>query len=309
MISLRRAVQGVLIGLLALVIGACAPAPDIPTLMALPSVTFTAVSTAAPDSATAVLATPVPQRVTATPVASSTPAPSALPTATPVPISELTVIPQRVVQALHTNCIPQTAEVRVIMAGPLANDAQVLLKWDYAGQFTSRPGTPMEALSPVEYRGALGPFERAQDVVYRAIVIQGREQIISEDYTLPVTECNAATPAATSPYGINRTATPTPAYGAELSVRAVSEALFTEVDTPLQVTISWQGGVPPYTISRVMPPRYGSLDGVGPVRVYIPPANFSGIDSFTYVITDGNEQASMGTLTIYIGVDPPTSEP
>lgn len=305
----RMGARVILLGLLVLAIGACAPTPDVPTLMVLPTITAAPLTSATPVPPTAQLATIAPLLPTATPVASSTPVPSPLPTGTPVPISDLTVLPDRLTQGLHSNCTPQTAEVRVNMAGPLPDDAQVLLKWDYSGQFTSRPGNAMEALSATEYRGTLGPFERAQDVVYRVIVIQGRSQEISEDYMLAVEECTASTPAPTSPYGIQRTATPTPTYGADLSVQATNQTVTTEVDTALQITLSWRGGVSPYTISRVIPPRYGVLDGVGPVRVYIPPANFSGIDSFTYVVTDGNGQASMGTITIYVGMEPPTDEP
>ncbi len=299
----------VLAGLL-LAAAACAPAPEIPTLMVLPSLTFTPVATVTspptlpPTSPPALLPTATP-----VPAVTSTPAPTEPPTPTVVPVADILLEAEALVQGLHANCVPQTVGVRVILAGPVGEDTQVLLKWDYEGRPSSRPGTPLERLSPNEFSGTLGPFERALPVLVRAIVSRGRAESLSGEYRLVVAVCDAPTPAPTSPYGIMLTATPTPTYGADLSVQAASLTLGTDRDTPLQVALTWTGGVPPYTLDRVSRPRYGTLDGTGPVRVYIPNPNFSGIDRFTFVVTDGNAQASMGTVTIYVGIEPPTAEP
>lgn len=294
-----------------LVSGACAPAPEIPTLMVLPTITASPVPTVTqPPDTPAPPPTAAPALPTATPVAPTGTATSTpLPTPTLVPISSILLNTDHLVQGLHDNCVPQVAEVRVLLAGPVGEDTQVLLKWDYEGQFTSRPGAPLERISPNEFTGTLGPFDRAQTVIYRAIVLRGQIQLLSDEIRLPVNACTAPTPAPTSPYGITRTATPTPTYGAELSVQAASQSVQTEADTPIQVPLTWTGGVPPYTIDRVTRPRAGTLDGVGPVRVYIPEPGFIGIDRFTFVITDGNAQASTGTITIYVGVEPPTPQP
>lgn len=297
----------VLAGLL--LAAACAPAPQIPTLMVLPSLTLTPVPTVTTPPTVPPTSPPVLPSATPVPVVTSTPAPTEPPTPTVVPVADILLEAETLVQGLHANCVPQAAGVRVILAGPVGEDTQVLLKWDYEGRPTSRLGTPLERLSPNEFSGTLGPFERALPVLVRAIVSRGRAEALSAEYRLVVEACEAPTPAPTSPYGNTLTATPTPTYGADLSVQAVSLTLGTDKDTPLQVPMTWTGGVPPYTLDRVSRPRYGTLDGVGPVRVYIPNSNFSGIDRFTFVVTDGNAQASMGTVTIYVGIEPPTAEP
>lgn len=303
---------GLLIGLL-LIGAACAPAPEIPTLMVLPSLTFTPVPTVTsppatptepPTGAPAVLPT-----ATFVPIATGTPIPTQPPTPTLVPVAEIVLEAEALVQGLHANCVPQSAGVRVILAGPVGEDTRVLLKWDYEGRPTSRLGTPLERVSPNEFSGTLGPFERALPVLVRAIVSRGRAEALSEEYRIAVEGCNAPTPEPTSPYGITLTATPTPTYGADLSVRAVPQVLGIDPDAPLQIVLSWTGGVPPYTLDRVSRPRYGALDGTGPVRVYIPNPGFTGVDRFTFVVTDGNAQASMGTITIYVGIEPPTPAP
>ncbi|GAB4575267.1 MAG: hypothetical protein Kow0077_25950 [Anaerolineae bacterium] len=289
---------------------ACAPRsqPVIPTLMVLPTLTFSPVPTVTQAPPTPLPTTPPVLLPTAT-RPSPTPTPGIQPTPTLAAISSVLVTPEQLVAGLHANCIPQMAEVRVVLNGPVGNDVQVLLKWDYVGRPTSRPGVPMTQASPNEFTATLGPFERDLNVTYRFVLLRGSQQAISEDYVLPVNECTAPTPAPTSPYSMVISPTPTPTYGAELSVKAISTTVQTDEETPVQIALGWTGGVPPYTIDRVMQPRYGALDGVGPVRVYIPNPGFKGIDSFTYAVTDGNGQASTGTITIYVGIAPPTPAP
>ncbi len=296
---------GVLLVGLALAAGACAPQPQIPTLMVLPSLTFSPVPTVTPPPTT-----PVPQLVLPSPTVTltRTPLPTAPPTPTLAGVLEVSALPERIVTSLHIACAPQTADVRAVLTGPLPGDAQVLLKWDYDGYPTSRPGDLMTRVTPFEFTGTLGPFDRAVDIVYRIVILRGRDQVLSEDYRLAVAECTAGTPVPTLP-GMVMSPTPTPTYGAALSVEAVSQNLATDPDVAVQVVLSWRGGVPPYTLDRVMQPRFGTLDGVGPVRVYIPGPGFTGIDRFTFVVTDGNGQASTGTIVLYVGVEPPTAVP
>ena len=55
-------------------------------------------------------------------------------------------------------------------------------------------------------------------------------------------------------------------------------------------------------------PTFGNLQHTGPTVVYTPPANFHGVDTFTYTIDDGNPASTaVGTVTLtVIGVnDPP----
>ncbi|NPV68165.1 MAG: hypothetical protein HPY64_13580 [Anaerolineae bacterium] len=287
-----------------LVLSACQGRPPIvvPTLLVLPSVTPTAVATAAP----LVTATPPPVLPTAT-FPTATPTLSPTPRPTLVSVASISHAPDQLVTGLHPGCQPQLAQVRAVLSAPA--EVQVLLQSYYIDRPTSRPGVPMQPLGPAEFAATLGPYTQAGTILYRVVVLRGGEQAISEDRTLEVLDCPNPTPLPTNRYGVSPTVTPTPPYGAALSVRAASQTVVLPPDTPTTIFLTWEGGLPPYVIDRVTQPRYGALDGAGPMRVYIPQPGFSGIDSFTFVVTDGNGQASMGTITLLVGIEPSVTPP
>ncbi len=289
--------------LVLLVLSACQSRPPIvvPTLAVLPSVTPTATSTVAPL---------LPPTATLPPVLPTATVPTATPSLTPtarptlVSVAEVSHIPPQLVTGLHAGCQPQMAQVRAVLSGQ-ATDIQVLLQSYYIDRPTSRPGVPMQPVGAAEYGATLGPYPQAGTIVYRVVVVRGGQQTISADQTLEVIDCPNPTPLPTNRYGVSPTVTPTPPYGAALSVRAIDQTVTVPPDTPTTIVLTWEGGLPPYVIDRVTEPRYGALDGAGPMRIYIPQPGFTGRDSFTFVVTDGNGQASMGTITLLVGSAPP----
>lgn len=58
-------------------------------------------------------------------------------------------------------------------------------------------------------------------------------------------------------------------------------------------------------------PAHGSLDGVAPDLSYTPDLNFSGTDSFTYLVNDGDSDSELATVTIFVGAvnHAPTANP
>jgi hypothetical protein len=53
-----------------------------------------------------------------------------------------------------------------------------------------------------------------------------------------------------------------------------------------------------YTI--VTPPALGTLSGAGAARTYVPQANVSGADSFTFVVSDGQVQSAAATVDVTV---------
>jgi len=303
---MRRARYALLLLIALLALSACQARPPIvvPTLAVLPSVTPTPVPTVAPlllATATAPAVLPTATFPIATPTLSPTPRP------TLAGVAGVSHAPAQVVTGLHPGCQPQVAQVRAALSGP-AGEARVLLQAYYADRPSSRPGTPMQAVAG-EYVGELGPFTRAGTILYRVVVLRGGEQTVSADQTLEVIDCPNPTPLPTNRYGVSPTMTATPPYGAALSVRAADQTITTPPDTPVTILLTWEGGLPPYVIDRVTQPRFGALDGAGPMRVYIPEPGFTGRDSFTFVVTDGNGQASLGTITLLVGIEPTAAPP
>ena len=54
------------------------------------------------------------------------------------------------------------------------------------------------------------------------------------------------------------------------------------------------------TYSIVTPPGNGTLSGTGANKTYTPTANYSGSDSFTFVVNDGKENSNIATVSITI---------
>lgn len=282
--------------LVLVMLAACAPrsAQVIPTVMVLPSPTDTAVPTVA-------LPTP-PPRATATflPTATfiqSTRVPTAQPTAPVTFVESLTVLNNPVVVASHDLCAPTTTRIAAVVLSSVPVQS-VLLNWTYTGRFSSRPGQPMTEVVETEYVLDLGPFEKPGSIIFWVAVrdINGRETI-SDEVSFQVQDCTQAT-ATETPYG--PTPTQTPPYGAEFSVKANELTIQVPYNTPVQITLSWQGGFVPFTVDQISRPQHGTLAGTAPVMIYTPNLDYTGSDFFTFRVTDVNRQASRGTVSIIV---------
>ena len=56
----------------------------------------------------------------------------------------------------------------------------------------------------------------------------------------------------------------------------------------------------PITYEVVNQVRFGQLNGVAPNLIYIPAANFNGVDSFTYRVNDGARNSELATVTLNV---------
>lgn len=113
--------------------------------------------------------------------------------------------------------------------------------------------------------------------------------------------CTAPEPLGTA-YDGPLPLTPTPPYGAALSIHAHDQQIGAFTGEPLAITLTWDGGFEPILL-EVFPPERGTLQGGGPARVYTSPPDYVGPDRFTFRLTDANGQASTGT--VYIQVSAP----
>ncbi len=293
-----RIAAGLLAGLLLL--ASCAPEPEIPTLMVLPTLAHTAVPTAAAPTITPLVLTRPPILPTATHF-TSTPRPTATPTTPPIVIRYVNVSVPVVVARYHDACIPATTGVRVFLTS-VSPIKTVSLKWNYQGRLDSVPGIPLRQESYTEFAGDMGPFPRPGTVVYWATAEDYAGNLATSPvYEIIVADCSASPPPPTPLPGIFPTITPT--YGEALSVHAANQVIEALADAPTSIVLSWEGGVPPYTVDRVMQPEHGRLTGAGVAWVYTPSAGFTGADSFTFRVLDGNNQASTGTITLNVSFD------
>ena len=97
--------------------------------------------------------------------------------------------------------------------------------------------------------------------------------------------------------------------GANDAPFAVPQAVSTLEDTALPITLNGtdaDGNALTYTI--VTGPTKGSLSGTPPSVTYTPSSNFSGSDSFTFLVNDGTVNSSVSTVSITVVAvnDPPT---
>jgi len=85
---------------------------------------------------------------------------------------------------------------------------------------------------------------------------------------------------------------------------AIAQSLGTPEETPLDITFSAtdvDSVVVGLAFQVIRAPEHGSLVGDGPRRRYVPSANFSGVDSFTFVASDGQATSEPATITITVG--------
>jgi uncharacterized repeat protein (TIGR03803 family) len=80
---------------------------------------------------------------------------------------------------------------------------------------------------------------------------------------------------------------------------ANAQAVTTTEDVAKAITLTGAGGSP-LTYNIVSGPKYGKLSGTGSARTYTPFANYSGSDSFTFVVTMGCVSSAPATVTITV---------
>ncbi len=74
-------------------------------------------------------------------------------------------------------------------------------------------------------------------------------------------------------------------------------------NTAQAVTLTGSGGTLTYTV--IAPPAHGTLTGTAPNLTYTPLANFSGSDSFTFLVNNGTSNSSPATVSIGIWAGQP----
>jgi predicted outer membrane repeat protein len=72
-------------------------------------------------------------------------------------------------------------------------------------------------------------------------------------------------------------------------------------DTPTAITLTAQGGLPPYEFSADAP-AHGTLTGAAPDLTYTPDPGYIGTDSFTFSVS-GSGEAATGTVSIEVVSD------
>jgi len=86
---------------------------------------------------------------------------------------------------------------------------------------------------------------------------------------------------------------------------ADDQSVTTEFETPVNITLGiWDADGDPVTWILVSGPTHGSLSGTGAARTYTPDDGFSGTDSFTFKVNDGQADSNIATVTITVGEDP-----
>jgi autotransporter-associated beta strand protein len=86
---------------------------------------------------------------------------------------------------------------------------------------------------------------------------------------------------------------------------AHSQSVSLVQNTPQAITLTGSGGTLTYTI--ISPPSNGILSGTAPNLTYTPTTNFSGSDSFTFLVNNGTSNSSPATVSIGIQAGQPVS--
>jgi hypothetical protein len=82
---------------------------------------------------------------------------------------------------------------------------------------------------------------------------------------------------------------------------AYSQSLQTNEDTPVNVTLGAKAPVGiRLTYKVVTPPQHGVLSGNAANLIYVPAANFSGSDSFSFMANDGMLDSNIATISINV---------
>ena len=90
----------------------------------------------------------------------------------------------------------------------------------------------------------------------------------------------------------------------------MSRSIGTGVDVPvsaiLQASDADGNGL---TLRIVSQAAHGTVGLSGTMATYFPEAGFSGVDTFTFAAWDGSTDSNLGTITVSVGVMPPTATP
>ena len=102
----------------------------------------------------------------------------------------------------------------------------------------------------------------------------------------------------------NPVPTPTPTTPpTNASPVANNQSRTTKVNTPLSITLTGSDSDTPQaqlTYRLVTPPQNGVLSGSGENVTYTPKADFTGEDSFKFVINDGNSDSNIATISLQV---------
>ncbi|MCU0514113.1 MAG: tandem-95 repeat protein, partial [Anaerolineae bacterium] len=87
-----------------------------------------------------------------------------------------------------------------------------------------------------------------------------------------------------------------PAHCQDLQVPDITQAVVSE--SPVALVLRPIGGRAPLTYSLTPPTAGGTVTGTAPNLTFTPAANFVGVVSFTYTVTDANNRTDTGTVTL-----------
>jgi hypothetical protein len=76
-------------------------------------------------------------------------------------------------------------------------------------------------------------------------------------------------------------------------------------NTPQPVTLTGSGGTLAYAI--LTPPAHGTLTGTAPYLTYTPAANYSGTDSFTFLVNNGTSNSNPATVSLGVWAGQPVT--
>ncbi|MBI3978179.1 MAG: tandem-95 repeat protein, partial [Chloroflexi bacterium] len=91
---------------------------------------------------------------------------------------------------------------------------------------------------------------------------------------------------------------------------AFSQSVSTTAGTAVTITLSAadaDGDALTYTV--VTAPGHGTLSGAAPSLTYSPAAGFAGVDTFTFVASDGNLESNTATVTVTVAAPPAPGGP
>lgn len=84
---------------------------------------------------------------------------------------------------------------------------------------------------------------------------------------------------------------------------ANNQPFYTAFETSISISLTYddKDGPGPYTVSIDTQPEHGSLTGSSNDRIYTPDAGFSGNDSFTWIVSDGELESLPARASITVG--------